>query len=181
MKANGFGVLPRTQIEHYVARNWTFLAVRVAPSKNSGLLADHGRLPGLSMTFRSARAVLPLKLASTMGEFSVRAALFTHKPLQRAQLQGALDRGFEVVSGSSYWSGRKDRLVRLKSSVDAFHVRKAPASFRPWLVKRFGRNAQLHIVNLVHESINATESSAPRLTSKPALWPEDLQVPSGSP
>ena len=178
MVKHGFKALPLSHLKHYTERNWTFLAVRMAPPKSASSLAAKGELPGLAMTFKSAKAIYPLKLSTHMGEFSLHALLVTRAQQTKASLKGALERGFEVLHGGQVSSHRRDRISPLTAKVSSFKLGGAPAPLRPFLKNRFGRMGTLHATILVHESINADERSPTRLGSKPAQWPSDLSISS---
>jgi len=178
MVKHGFKALPLSHLKHYTERNWTFLAVRMAPPKSASSLAAKGELPGLAMTFKSAKAVYPLKLSTHMGEFSLHALLVTRAQQTKASLKSALERGFEVLHGGKFSTHRGDKLSPLRAKVSSFKLGGAPAPLRSFLKKRFGGKGTLNATILVHESINADEPSPTRLGSKPAQWPSDLSISS---
>ena len=173
-----FKPLPLSHIKHYTDRRWTFLAVRMAPPKSASSLSAEGELPGLAMTFKSPKAIYPLKLSTNMGKFSMRALLVTREQQTEVSLKGALERGFEVLHGGRVSSHRTDRLAPLRARVSRFKWSEAPATLRPILRKRFGVEGALNATILVHESINTNEKRPTRLGSRPAKWPSDLSIPS---
>lgn len=64
--------IPVADMEFYTAKNWTFLAVKVAAGKT-----ERGDLRPLHLSFASPRLVYPMKLAPPVDSFTMRAFLFT--------------------------------------------------------------------------------------------------------
>ena len=176
MTSNGFKALPSAQLEHYVKRGWTFLAVKILPAAGRRRMDRAGQLPPLRITFASKKIVYPLKLSTHMSTFSARATVITSKRLSKRSVRSALDRGFEVIGSAGYFSSRDDQSVPLIADHTSFRVDTAPAPIRDLLSGRFGAAKRVHASILINERVNSADDTGARYTSEPAVWPEDLAL-----
>jgi hypothetical protein len=83
---------------YYVKRNWTFLAIEVAPKQGNDSLKLEGRLPPVRVSFPSESIVYPLKFETHQGEFPVTLHVVTPAPIVDKDLSEARHRGFYVAA-----------------------------------------------------------------------------------
>ena len=182
MTANGFAAIPAAGLAYYVERGWTFLAVRVEPTAGKTTLSASGGLPPLRITFKTPRAVYPLKLSTHGGIFAARIYLLTDQAHPDEAFEGARARGFEVVHRGRYLSTARHSRGTLRVRKHAFSAHDAPAALRPLLSERFG-DKTVRLSVLFSERVNDTgikrwaDSPWKHVRFAPAAWAEDLSVP----
>lgn len=171
MREHSFAEIPDETMQHYIARRWTFLAVRASADDSLGAT---GSLPPLSIRFATDRPVYPLKFSTHMGTFPVRAYLITADDLPDSAFAGATQRGF-VVAGTGRF-GENGHLGNtrhgqsfLRTRVHGFSLGEAPAPVRSLLgAVGLGVQSELYVRVLRHRNL-AGETIAG--------WDEDLAFP----
>jgi hypothetical protein len=169
--ARGYGTVGEGQLDYYVARSWTFLAVEL--ERASGLSTSASFDP-LVLGFASPTAVLPLKLSSNAGRFPVRIYLVTDDPMDESVFGDAREKGFMVAGSQDYdfLSSAAARTGILSVEVETFAHGDAPRSLQS-------------VLDLAGDWTQQ-ESLELRLLTNPDIghdlgwsihWTEDLSIP----
>lgn len=96
LSKNGYKEIPPANLKYFTNLGWTFLAVKVDPSKGSQEVAKSGDLNSLRISFECEDIVYPLKLSAGEGSFDVVTYVLTEKPLETPRW---LDRyGFVITT-----------------------------------------------------------------------------------
>jgi hypothetical protein len=190
MEENDFEPLEASQLQYYVQRGWTFLAIRVDPQEGKEHLAEGGNLPALRASFASEHAVYPLKMSTHQGVFPVRLYLITDERPDKDDFMGASMRGFFVAGvrhGDSPVSKGGvpsiDFLTEQRLSMDPlFHQFSAalhelsPEESPPALARfmkdagAWDRQKRYALSVLYNPHVNQKAGTA-------AEWPEELAIP----
>jgi hypothetical protein len=129
MVEEGFQPISEGQLDYYIDRSWTFLAVELDADKG---LRKRGALDPLVLGFVSPTAVMPLKLTTHAGSFPVRIYLVTDNPIEDRAFLDAREKGFSVAKSASndYLAPTPGALRSTSVSVESFAYDEAPASVR---------------------------------------------------
>ena len=180
MERHGFAALPEEGLKYYLERSWTFLAIKVDPSKGVEALSAKGGLQPLRVRFPSKRVIFPLKFSTHMGEFSARVYLLSTVDFKSEDFDGARDRGFEVVhKGRYYGTARFSRLDL--GATHAVYMPSLPQALRSLVSSYFGDQIPKFSA-LYNQRVNTSDKAwgyGKRRTAqfKPAEWSEDLSIP----
>ena len=180
MTSHGFATLPEEGLKYYLERSWTFLAIKVDPSRDTDSLKSKGGLQPLRVGFPSKRAVFPLKFSTHMGEFSARIYLFSTAKFRRRDFAGARDRGFEVVHKGRYYGTARFSKWGL-AATPRVYMRGLPKPLRSLISSFFGDKVPTFSA-LYNQRVNTSKSAwgynkRRTVQFKPAEWSEDLSIP----
>ena len=180
MESNGFAALPEEGLKYYLERSWTFLAIKVDPSKDVETLSSKGGLQPLRVSFPSERVIFPLKFSTHMGEFSARIYVLSSVKFERDDFDGARDRGFEIVHKGRYYGTARFSREHLGATSHVYIVA-LPQPLRS-LVAEFFIDRVPTLSVLYNERVNTSKTPwgyGQRDTAlfKPADWSEELSIP----
>ncbi|MGE3851132.1 MAG: DUF2330 domain-containing protein [Planctomycetota bacterium] len=99
LTANGYNEVPVANMQWYLDRNWTFLAIRI----NAVTLDEdsEGSVRPLRISFATPEIIYPLKFSSHQGQFDVTLYVITAEPLPRRELDWPLHHSFDFEFGKS--------------------------------------------------------------------------------
>lgn len=151
LRDGGLHALSDRDLSYYAERDWAFFLARIRPPAGGALPAT-ARLPALHVTFRTERAIIPLRLADARGA-TVSITLLTATAPDADALRGARALGFDVESGTLTVAGADPAVTAILSHSSAFPMGNAPGGV------------------LAQTTLRA------RSLGDAARWPEELSVP----
>ncbi len=170
MEDNGFMPITAEGLSYYTEREWTFLAIKVAPPEEQ-TMDSVGALPPLHISFPSEHLVYPLKLSTHMGIFPVTVYVLTPSAPDREAFRGARERGFYVAGANQRCDDLSARLACGCNHpfLEAAHqVRTENRPGLTALMATIGLSADAFPLTVLHTPSFGDGDAAPM------SWPEDL-------